>query len=309
LVGGERWRGILDVHQDQVQGKTQGGLGMSASLIALIPLVLFGLVTALCFVGCGLHTGGIPGPPNPLGPFEGDTVLADPSVVALWPLNDPIGSMTAKDVGPNNFTGTYNPPVALAQPGIVPKDVINGAQQNCAAFGGGFVSVPFQKLLNPGVFTLECWVQPEWAANDPAVKAVVISADVPQGSGFGIYASAGQWTAIVLLGPTSTPLTATLPVTFNNIGSYLAMTFDGFQLTLFVGPEDQPLIQSPPVNVPAGASFLQDTTTPLFIGMGRPDLPGGMNPFVGKIQDVAFYGSALNFLTLKSHFNAGTGAA
>jgi hypothetical protein len=304
------------VDTGQVQGKRQGGLGMSTSLIALIPLVLFGLVTALCFVGCGLHTGGIPGPPNPLGPFEGDTVLADPSVVALWPLNDPIGSMTAKDVGPSNFTGTYNPPVALAQPGIVPKDVINGAQQNCASFGGGFVSVPLQKLLNPGVFTLECWVRPGWAANDTtqAVRSVVISADGTANSGFGIFASlsAGnqwQWTAIVLLGSApSKSLTVSLPITFNNIGSYLAMTFDGFQLTLFVGPEDQPLIQSAPVSVPAGANFLQDTTTPLFIGMGRPDLPGGMDPFAGLIQDVAFYGSVLNFLTLKSHFNAGTGA-
>jgi hypothetical protein len=62
------------------------------------------------------------------------------------------------------------------------------------------------------------------------------------------------------------------------------------------------------VSVPAAASFLQDTTTPLFIGMGRPDLPAGMFPFPGFIQDVAFYGSALSFPILQGHFNAGTGA-
>jgi hypothetical protein len=79
---------------------------MNASLIVLVPVVLLGLVAALCFVGCGLHTHGL----ALLGPYQ-DGVRNDPDFVACWPLNDqsdlpvdnPAGTR-AIDIGPNDFS-------------------------------------------------------------------------------------------------------------------------------------------------------------------------------------------------------------
>jgi hypothetical protein len=174
---------------------------MSASLIVLIPLVLLSVVGALCFVGCVFQTGGIPLPPNPLGPYEGDAVLAEASVVALWPLNDPTGSTNAADIGPNKFNGTYvgteGGNYALQQPGLVPQDIINGVQTKCAYFSGGSVQVGFQQALNSQSFTIEAWVKPNWTAADPqAQRAVVVSANGAAGAGFALVATPDNfWSA------------------------------------------------------------------------------------------------------------------
>ena len=153
---------------------------MSATLIVLIPLVLLGLVGTLCFVGCVLPISGLPSPPSPLGPYQGDTILAESKIVAFYPLNDtlpvpappPPAMPTARDLvtTPGPFNGFYNsaPSVpydpmnqsaaapgtfALAQPGLVPGDVPQNASTRsaCAAFNGGFVSVAFNAALNPQI--------------------------------------------------------------------------------------------------------------------------------------------------------------
>lgn len=300
---------------------------MSASLIVLIPLVLLGLVGALCFVGCILQTGGIHVPPGPLGPYEGDTVLTESSVVALWPLNDATGSTKAADIGPNKFDGDYvgteGGNFALQQPGLVPQDIINGAQTKCAYFSGGSVQVGFQQALNPGSFTIEAWVKPNWTAADPSISRVVAaSVNVAAGAGYVLFASPDNfWEVQIGIGSgnlvsVKSDQGVVLPdVNVFNV-AYLAVTFDSISgvLTLYVGPFDRPLIQkaAPPLTPPA--SFLPEqskppsTATSLFIGLGRPDVEGGMFPFLGNIQDVAVYGKALDFDTLKKHFNAGTNA-
>jgi hypothetical protein len=84
---------------------------MSASLIVLIPLVLLGLVTALCFVGCAQVIG--------LQPWQSrsyqSTVSGDPNMVALWPLNDVPPSTTALATPPS-FSGNYIEPVTPRLP-------------------------------------------------------------------------------------------------------------------------------------------------------------------------------------------------
>jgi hypothetical protein len=301
---------------------------MSASLIALIPLVLLALVGTLCFIGCVLQSGGIPLPPGPLGPYEGDTVLAEASVVALWPLSDPTGSKKAADIGPNKFDGDYvgseGNDYVLQQPGLVPQDIINGAQQKCVYFGGGSVQVGFQQALNPGSFTVEAWVKPNWTAADAqVVRAVVASINTPAGAGYALFATQDNfWSAQIGIGSGNVATIKfdegiVLPdVNAFNI-TYLAVTFNNITgvLKLYVGPSDRPLIEkvSPALTPPA--TFLPEqskppvTQTSLFIGLGRPDMaPAGMFPFLGNIQDVAVYSSALDFDTLKQHFNAGTNA-
>lgn len=300
---------------------------MSASLLALIPLVLLGLVGALCFVGCALQTGGIQVPPGPLGRYEGDTVLAEASVVALWPLNDPTGSTTAADIGPNKFNGTYvgseGNNYVLQQPGLVPQDIINGAQQKCAFFEGGSVQVDFQQALNSPSFTVEAWVKPNWSAADPQVqRAVVVSANGAAGAGYALIATPDNFWEVNLGIGSGNFVTVkfdekiVLPDVNPFITYYLAMTFDNISgvLALAVGPFDRPLIQKAAPALTPPATFLPEqskppsTATPLFIGLGHPDLPPGSFPFDGNIQDVAFYSTALSFPTLQKHFNAGTNA-
>lgn len=298
---------------------------MSASLIALIPLVLLGLVGTLCFVGCGY-------PDFQFGtPYE-STILATPNVVAYWPLDDDKGSAIAADIAPKQapltaFNGKYTGSVEPGQTAIVPKD-----QEGSAFFNGGFVNVDFHQELNTSSFTVEAWVQPGWVSTDaPAIRGVVVSTNTPAGAGYAMIANVDNatmqnfWAAQVGTGSgnfqqvqADQPITLSTTNTATNT-TFLAMTFDALSqaLTLYVGLADMPLSQKaislgslmPP------ATFLAEqgkppmsTATPLFIGSGRPDLPGGMFPFDGFIQDVAYYSSALTFETLKQHFQAGTNA-
>jgi hypothetical protein len=83
---------------------------------------------------------------------------------------------------------------------------------------------------------------------------------------------------------------------------YLALTFDGANLKLFVNPVTvtpygQAPVSSPMKFTPSG--------TPLFIALGRPDMPPGQLPFNGKIQDVGFYSPALTDDLVLQHFTLG----
>ena len=288
---------------------------MSASLIVMIPLVLLGLVTALCFIGCALQAGGL----DLQGPYL-DAVTNDPSLVACWPLDDqadisdnPDGA-TAADISKNKLNGTYKGAalsVKVQQEGIVPGDVPpSGPPNTCAFFNGGRVSVPFAGALNPAKFTVEAWVEPQWAAGDTAVRGVVVSLNTAANAGYALFVQNNAWTAGV--GTGAALPTVALPVTFENGGpvtSYLAMTFDGNStLTLFVGVANGTLT-STSMTIPG--TFLPEqsntTATPLFIGMGRPDLEAGMYPLNGFVQDVAIYNDALSTTAITNRFNIGKG--
>ena len=121
---------------------------MSASIVVAIPSALLIVIALTCFVGCGFQTHGI-GLTGYLA-----TVTNTPNLVACWPLDDPLGSTTARDISNSHFDGTYtvgpnvpayNPTLqsdaapgtfALQQPNIVPGDVFRpGALQRCPQSG------------------------------------------------------------------------------------------------------------------------------------------------------------------------------
>jgi hypothetical protein len=92
---------------------------------------------------------------------------------------------------------------------------------------------------------------------------------------------------------------------------YLALTFDGQMLTIFVNGEKQGQTQIPSPYVP-------NTTQPIWIGAGAPfvarrptqaaGMPGSpLFPFVGAIQDVALYRTALPASDINTHFRNGNG--
>ena len=76
---------------------------MSATLFFLIPIGMLAVVWSVCFVGCFLQTSG-------LEPPYSNAILAEPSLVAYWPLSDlpnsppPVGA-PALPAPPQGSTG------------------------------------------------------------------------------------------------------------------------------------------------------------------------------------------------------------
>jgi hypothetical protein len=347
---------------------------MSTSLILLIPVILLGVVGMLCFVGCGLSTGGVGA--TPFSEYSDQTVLNNPAIMAYWPLNDQhvitdnpapalerqsnipssyIDMATAPELYPwTDFTVQSSPPepdvlsaaalgtIAFNQPGLVKGDAVAPALpaviQPCVVVNGCYVEVPFvPKLLVDTAFTIEAWVRVGWSKSDPsdpndpnpdAWRFVVEGRDFPGGKGFALFAktednSPGvyRWAGMVGNGGAdaagfTTVTSSELTIALSSGGMptdpvYLALTFDGQMLTLFVNGEQQGQIQIPSAYVP-------NTTQPIWIGAGapfvarRPTQPAGMPgsplfPFVGAIQDVALYRTALMASDINTHFRNGNG--
>jgi hypothetical protein len=228
--------------------------------------------------------------------------------------------------------------VAFNQPGLVKGDAVAPAIpsviQPCVVVNGCYVEAPFvPKLLAGTAFTIEAWVRVGWSASDPsnpndpnpdAWRFVVEGRDFP-GKGFALFAktednSPGvyRWAGIVGTGATgfTTVTSSELTITLSSGGMptdpvYLALTFDGQMLTLFVNGEQQG-------QMPAPSAYVPNTTQPIWIGAGapfvprRPTQPAGMPgsplfPFVGAIQDVALYRTALTASDISTHFRNGNG--
>jgi hypothetical protein len=195
---------------------------MSMSLVVLIPLILLGIVGALCFVGCVLQTGGLGG--APFTTYTGTTILTNSSIIAYWPLGEAADTMPAAELISGN-TGNYidpstapslypwpaysipNPPgsdllsaaapgtIALAQTGIVAGDAVQPANvatsvTPCMVVNGCYVEVPFNvKFIPQTSFTVEAWVRADWTTSDPFARRVVLdSRDISPGTGFGLFA-------------------------------------------------------------------------------------------------------------------------
>jgi Concanavalin A-like lectin/glucanases superfamily len=195
---------------------------MSASLIVLVPVILLGIVVAFCFVGCGFQ-------PTQLLPifstYSDTTVLANPAVVAYWPLAETGDNLPAADRAPNPVNGQYidqvtlpaiypwpeysaqNPPgpnvlsaaapgsIAFAQPGIVGGDAVQPGNDSsvrtpCVVVNGCYVNVPFDPKTNPPTsFTIEAWVRVDWDKNATFAWRFVLDArDFSPCKGFALFA-------------------------------------------------------------------------------------------------------------------------
>jgi hypothetical protein len=339
---------------------------LSAPLIILVPFGLLAIVGLLCFVGCSFQ----PGAALPLWTTYTDgTVLANPAVVAYWPLGevadtDPavdrvaghngnyVDGATVPSLYPWPAYSVPNPPgpdvqsaaapgtLALGQPGIVQGDSIQPGNQfdvrtDCIVVNGGYVNITFNAAFNPPTsFTIEAWVRVDWDANAPhAYRSVLDSRDTAAGgTGFAVYAKADDnmpgiyhWEAAIGNGGTGgaaftlvpsddPPITlydSSLPA---GVTYHLAVTFDGPSQTLILYVDGE---QRGPKITPA--SYVPNTTQPLWIGAGgsylplRPQGPGvvasPLFPYDGAIQDVAVYNAALTSDVVLLHYHNGNGVA
>jgi hypothetical protein len=344
---------------------------MSMSLIVLIPVMLLGIVGMLCFVGCVLHTEGLPA--TPFNEYSNKTVLNNPAIMAYWPLNDPlkdtdnpapavervsniassyIDRTTAPELYPAPEPNPWpdfpvpNPPaadvlsaaapgtIAFGQPGIVKGDAVALAMpsviQPCVVVNGCYVEAPFNpKFVPQGSFTVEAWVRVDWTAGDPqAWRFVLDMRDFNPRKGFGLFAMPDpnqpgvyRWAAMVGNGgPGSggftTLTTSEGQITLSGGGTppdpvYLALTYNGQTLTLFVNGDPQGHIDT---------AYLPNISQPLWIGAGapyvtrRPLQPAGepgspLFPFVGAIQNVAIYSKDLMAADIRTHFRNGNAEA
>jgi hypothetical protein len=338
-----RFRDARHTASKDGQRKTENrkGLGMSASLIVLVPLVLLGVVATLCFVGCVLPTTGLPS--TPFTTYR-STVRDTGSLVAFWPLDDAANSAKAaepqsgfvgdyvtmdnnKDQFPDPSLPNISAPapgkLAWGQPGIVAGDCIGGLPNNptpCIVVNGGYVSVPQHVELNPASFTVEAWVRVDWNNTDmvnfpPAFRAVVDSRAFTPGNatGFALFATPdNKWAIAVGGGAVGQQIITGDAVAFDGKPVYLAATFDGATqtLTLFVNGMRSGM------QIP-GIAYVPNTTSPLFIGSGAPsgilrppppmmpptppDQTAPLFPFVGAIEDVAIYNVALPSGTMNAN--------
>jgi hypothetical protein len=266
------------------------------------------------------------GTPTPLqGSLQGSTSIGTAADLSgkghagiyvlppTYPMNPPAGSAP--------ISGT--PVVNLGQSSIVPGDVSNSSftddLTNPASvdFEGGYVSIPWSTQNPPTLdqFTLEAWIKPN--PNLAGFLGVVFSAFL-NNTGFRVLINGQNQLEVVIGNGTASPMTPTLTAAIDPTDiTYIAVTCDptGF-VTLFANGLDQ-TVTATPQTFPGTGYVAVDPTQPVtyFIGAGENEVAlrtqnGAMGapefPFLGQIQSVALYGSALSTTDLQSHFSAGS---
>jgi hypothetical protein len=257
---------------------------MSTTLFFLIPIGMLAVVWSVCFVGCVLQTSGLEAPYS-------NNILAEPSLVAYWPLSDlagpapapPQGSTsigTAADLSGMGHPGTYinppaymagttipqigtNPTLNLQQASIVPGDAFASGSKNLpfsVDFEGGYVSIPWA-ANSPALtdFTLEAWIVPKWTVT--GFNWVVFAARTNNGTGFALFINTqNQWELSVGNGTKLTPVNTMVPAAVNGALTYVAMTFKSATqvLSLWINPASDSDSNTPP---PPTAAWPPDPTT------------------------------------------------
>lgn len=268
---------------------------MTDPLIIAAPLLVGAVVMAVRFVGCSFS-----GHALTHVDYSG-TVLGTANLVSFWELSEQSGSLAADSEDGNN--GTYQGGVALHVPGLVSPSSLDSDNFG-ARFDGqtGYVSVPFTADLNPPKFTVEVLVQP--SVIDPN-RHVIVASDtgyqlVLHGNTFeAAIAAGGGFQSPVVVNAGAQP----------NQAYYVAMTYDGTNLQLYVNPaasdgEQNFKSHENPNNErynSAQFSYQQATNNELRIGASSDGgSPGEF--FAGVIQDVAVYSRALSFDEIVNHF-------
>ena len=197
---------------------------MMDSVIVAAPLLIAAMVMAFRFVGCGLSTMGLG------GASYGGTVGETTGLVGFWQLGDAAGSTTAADSVSGAPNGTYHPGAKPGVTGLVCSSAADGSN-TAASFDGvkGYVSVGFNQNLNPPHFTVEALVYP---------STITTSAIVSSDTGYQLALNAnGSFQASVGSGGSfDTPVVVNAGATTSNGPFYVAMTYDGTNLTLYVNP-------------------------------------------------------------------------
>jgi hypothetical protein len=313
---------------------------MSTTLFFLVPISMLAVVWSLCFVGACFPTSGLPTPYSNL-------VLAEPSIVAYWPLNDPAGSTTAVDLSGHGHDGTYthppaypafsdpsgssaaipNPTLTQGEASIVKGDVADSgdgdgdenANPACVDFDGDYVSIPWstQAPADLTKFTFEAWVLPGWSASDPPTTHAVFDTPTPDSTGFEVFVdNNNNWAVSIGNGTGFMQFESNQQIVFG-LPTYIAVTCDsGGTVNLWVNPLSATPTPTKTFMTTNYKAVDQSKSLAFFIGAGvsfealRTTDNGSGSPlaaFNGQIQDVALYNSVLSNTDIQSHFINGSG--
>jgi Concanavalin A-like lectin/glucanases superfamily len=271
-------------------------MAMMNSVIIAAPLLIAALVMAFRFVGCGLSTMGLG------GASYGGTVGETTGLVGFWQLGDAAGSTTAADSLSGAPNGTYHPGAKPGVTGLVCSAAADGSD-TAASFDGvkGYVSVGFNQKLNPPHFTVEALVYPSTIAT-----SAIVSSDT--GYQLALNANGSFQASVGSGGSFDTPVVVNAGATTSNGPFYVAMTYDGTNLTLYVNPA-----ASGGPSTLGSDMYQQAQPTPKYKPATSGELrigasASGGSPsefFAGTIQEVAVYNRALGFYEIVNHYATG----
>jgi hypothetical protein len=217
----------------------------------------------------------------------GFTPNTDPSLAALWKLDEGSGT-TAADSSGNGNTGTLtNGPVWVA--GQIDGALQFDGSNDYVACGNGA-----SLNLNSQV-TLAAWINPNTAGNG-AHQIFVAKGDnsyaLKHNTGnymeFNIYD--GTW--YTARGP------AVTAATFNGVWHHVAGTYDGTTLKIYINGELQPAIASE-----SHTGDIDSSATA--VSIGRDSDGGGRRYFNGLIDDVRIYSRALTVEEIQAVMTGG----
>ena len=245
----------------------------------LVPLCMLAAAVSLCFVGCAFQTGGLAQPYS-------NNILAEPSLVAYWPLSDFPGAApppvqgssavgVALDLSGKGHNGTYTIPPAyqmgatipqianptpqtglnLRQTSIVLGDAVTSGSKNppaCVDFEGGYVNIPWA-VNSPSLadFTIEAWIKPKW--NVTGFDWVVFAGITPT-TGFAVYINTNNnWEFSIGNGMGLTTIDTMVPAAVDGSLRYVAVTFQSAtqSLSLWLNPNSDSDSNTPSPPTPA----------------------------------------------------------
>lgn len=209
------------------------------------------------------------------------------------------GSLGAAANGSNAAT------VTTAGPGAVAAGNDLAAVYNTNANGTN-TTVPFQSALNPAAsspFSIEFWGRPTASDDDDAPVANRVSSGNRSGWvffqrgptlgwNFRMYNGAGSGLSTSLTGGTSTL----------NTYSHVVATWNGTSALLYVNGVLASSTNDTTVTI--SGTYLPNSTIPLTVGT----LEDQSSPYVGSVDEVAFYASTLTPAQILNHFNTASSA-
>ncbi len=268
---------------------------MTESVIIAAPLLIGAVVLALRFVGCSFQPG------MAANTAYSQAILGTAGLVSFWRLNEQSGNKAVDSKDGNN--GGYEGAVTRGVSGLVSSDS-QDSDNFAAQFDGqtGYVSVPFAANLNPATFTVEALVQPSGTDSN---EHVIVSSD----TGYQLVLNGSDIEAYVGTGGAFQPPVVVHAGAEGGPPYYIAMTYDGTNLELYVNPAasdgktnflDNENTGNGRYNV-GQVGYQPATSNALRIGASANAASAG-EFFSGAIQNVAVYDAALSFDEIVNHY-------
>lgn len=227
--------------------------------------------------------------PRPSNTTYRNAVLAD-APLAVWQMDDLSGTTMVDSVAARN--GTYLGTFAFGQDSLLSNDL---AKTSVAFTPIGRGQVASAAWMDVDYLTAEAWIRPDaFGGNRQIVCRDNLGSAGELAWRLQLEGSKLRGYVFPTVGSLASVLGATTLIA--NTTYHVALTYDGSTIKIYVnGVLDGSVALS---------GVARKTGKPIGVG----SLPGSAEGFSGKIDEVAFYGSALSAARILAHYNAGLAA-